>query len=1830
MFAILTVLAVTSPSVAQDDGWQTLFDGKSLEKWDGNPDFWRVEDGTITGQTTPENPTKGNTFIIWRGGEVGEFELKLEYRIVGGNSGIQYRSFEVPDAKWVVGGYQADFEAGETYSGILYGERFRGILANRGLKTELVRNDGKFEVKTVEKLGDSAEIQKQIKKEDWNEYHVTANDFHFTHRINGVVTSECTDNDKDERRATGILALQLHAGPPMKVQFRNIRIRPLGEKKTAAVSTAAPTLAGQANVQDSAQKRVAFVAGVRSHGYGSHEHKAGCILLAKKLEAAMPNVKTVVHTNGWPQNEEALDGFDCIVMYSDGGGGHMVNPHLAQVDRYTKQGVGIVCLHYAVEVPIGPSGDAFLNWIGGYFESDWSVNPHWTGHFNDLPKHPITNGVKPFSTNDEWYYHMRFRPELQGVTPILTDLPPRETLVKADGSLARPDNAHNNNPHVRAAVLERKERQHVAWAMQRADGGRGFGFTGGHNHWNWGNPDQLKLVLNAVVWCARAEVPSGGVPAPEVTLDDLKANQDYEPAENFDFGGIQKMLDDWNGRKTLALVPAGAAELKKNETDRPAGALFQSPVISGTTAGHSVDINVDLKGAKSVFLVVRDGGDGFGCDWADWVDPRFTGPAGEKSLTELKWKSASAGFGSVNVNRNAGGNAATVAGKPVDRCLGTHAISVIEFDVPEGYTHFAARGALDGGGTNQGCGSTVTFAVYTQRPSDVPVEAPGSGSHDLADALAQLDVVEGLEATLFAAEPSILNPTSIDIDHLGRVWVCEVLNYRRFANNQHPERTDGDRILVLQDANGDGVQEVQVFYQGRDADSAHGICVLPTPDGKGTRVIVSANDSVFSLIDENGDLKADRKELLFTGIGGTQHDHGIHAFAFGPDGRLYFNFGNSGQRLKDRDGNPVVDLSQTEINDSRKPYQEGMVFRCDPDGSNVETLGWNFRNNWEVCVDSFGTLWQSDNDDDGNRGVRINFVMEFGNYGYKDELTGAGWREPRTNMEDEIPLRHWHLNDPGVVPNLVQTGAGAPTGICLYEGSLLPETFRNQIIHCDAGPNIVRAYPAKSDGAGYSAYMQPILHGARDNWFRPSDVCVAPDGSLIIADWYDPGVGGHRMGDVDRGRLFRVAPPGVKYSVPKIDVSTVAGAVEALGSPNLAARYLAWMSLHGAGSKAEDALQKVFQTSSDPRLQARALWLLGQIPGRGEHYVGLAIQHQNADLRITGLRLARRLKLDVIPVVRSLVGDSSSAVRRECAIALRLDHSSDKARLWADLAAQHDGHDRWYLEAIGIGAGTDWDACLAVFMEHQPRPNARALADVVWRSRSSRTPELLSRLIASTDTPGSEIPRYLRAFDFQTGPGKDAALFELAFGYHGHGDKARAELVNLEAINRLDAARIRSRDGAVEALNRLLDSLQGTSQFVQLATRFEMSDRYPVVLELAVANPESQLGVDAVTALLSRQQGKLISEVLNGDNAERALATARVLLVSGDGRAVGLLMPIIQDEDKPAELRRVSAQAVASSRNGAARLIELAQKGELDPALAPAVASRLHASNQQDIRQQAEKLFPLPPSKNATPLPPISELAKRRGDIAHGKLIFETTGTCAKCHVVNGQGKEVGPNLSEIGNKLSREAFFESILFPSAGISHNFEGYSVILNDGNVVNGVLTSRTAEAVTIKTAEAIVRVIPVSEIDEVVKQKISLMPADIQKLMTEQDLVDVVEYLSTLKKAQPATAAAGSGAERPFEKRINVNFQRTPLYQAIEDVGREAGVVIRLDAEALKLSGYTRNMPQTLNMVNTSTADVLAAVVRQYPMMVVAADSSGVVVTTRPVADRHQWQVIVASR
>lgn len=267
-----------------------------------------------------------------------------------------------------------------------------------------------------------------------------------------------------------------------------------------------------------ADTQILLVAGSPSHGKGEHEFRAGALLLAEALNR-VPGFQATVASNGWPADPSLLERADAVLLYADGGNGHpAIRPErLRQLDALAARGVGIGAAHYGVEVPKGEPGEAMLRWTGGYFETFWSVNPHWVARFTSLPDHPVTRGVTPFEINDEWYFHMRFVPEMKGVTPILSAVAPPETMQRGDGP-------HSGNPAVRESV-RRGDPQVLMWAYERPGGGRGFGFTGGHFHRNWADPNFRKVVLNGLVWIAGAEVPAGGVES-RLTPDALARNLD--------------------------------------------------------------------------------------------------------------------------------------------------------------------------------------------------------------------------------------------------------------------------------------------------------------------------------------------------------------------------------------------------------------------------------------------------------------------------------------------------------------------------------------------------------------------------------------------------------------------------------------------------------------------------------------------------------------------------------------------------------------------------------------------------------------------------------------------------------------------------------------------------------------------------------------------------------------------------------------------------------------------------------------------------------------------------------------------------------------------------------------------------------------------------------------------------------------------------------------------------------------------------------------------------------------------------------------------------------
>ncbi len=967
-----------------------------------------------------------------------------------------------------------------------------------------------------------------------------------------------------------------------------------------------------------------------------------------------------------------------------------------------------------------------------------------------------------------------------------------------------------------------------------------------------------------------------------------------------------------------------------------------------------------------------------------------------------------------------------------------------------------------------------------------------------------LTVAPDLEVTLFAAEPTLTNPTNMDIDSRGRVWVCEGYNYRPELNPGNPTKEEGDRILIMEDTNGDGTADKStVFYQGNDVNAALGIKVL------GNKAIVSCSPNVLVLTDTDGDDKADKKEILFSHIAGVQHDHAIHAFVFGPDGKLYFNFGNQGEHLMDKDGNPITEQTGTKVANEGNPYRQGMVFRVNPDGTDLEVLGHNFRNNYEVAVDAFGTLWQSDNDDDGNKGVRINYVMEYGNYGYVDAMTGEDWRTYRTGMAEEIPRRHWHLNDPGVVPNLLQTGAGSPTGMLVYEGTLLPERFRNQLIHADAGPNVVRAYAVSNDGAGYTAKIIDIVKG-KDQWFRPSDVCIAPDGSLFIADWYDPGVGGHQVGDLQQGRIFRVAPKDTPYKVESPDLSTPEKAVAALKNPNMSVRYLAWNKLHNWGTEAEPALQAML-SSEEPRHQAQAYWLLSKIKGKGKQYVMQALKSNNPDIRITGIRMARQLDMDIMPVLQKAAKDESPQVRREAAIALRYLDSPAANTLWAELAMQHDGKDRWYLEALGIGSDRYPDQRFAAWMEKNNDDwDTPAGRDIIWRSRSEEAVPLLGKIIESSESDTyQDRLRYFRAFDFHPGQTKQQVLADLATRQHPN-----QESITLLALSHMDPQVVGQSPKLKAALTASLQGVKGTQEYLEMIKKYELTNYNSDLLVLALEKSGEEIGSEATKVLLDMGGKPMVEKLLSGnDEDEKHKMVASLKRVNNDN-AVAVLVSVILNQDQPKAFREDAVMALAGSWAGEDQLMELIHSGDLRSDLDSAAMQVFSMAMRSTMYGEAAGLLNVTDSLSKSTLAPVSQLVSMQGDADNGKTVFSKV--CQNCHMVGEKGVDYGPALTEIGDKLPKEGLYHAILDPSAGISFGYEGYHVTLKDGSIVNGYILSKTEDELRMRMYGGLTNTYKLSNVSGMEKMDQSLMFDHLERGMSEQELVDLVTYLSGLKK------------------------------------------------------------------------------------------------------------------
>ncbi|WP_182867293.1 c-type cytochrome [Stieleria mannarensis] len=344
--------------------------------------------------------------------------------------------------------------------------------------------------------------------------------------------------------------------------------------------------------------------------------------------------------------------------------------------------------------------------------------------------------------------------------------------------------------------------------------------------------------------------------------------------------------------------------------------------------------------------------------------------------------------------------------------------------------------------------------------------------------------------------------------------------------------------------------------------------------------------------------------------------------------------------------------------------------------------------------------------------------------------------------------------------------------------------------------------------------------------------------------------------------------------------------------------------------------------------------------------------------------------------------------------------------------------------------------------------------------------------------------------------------------------QARQDAIIVRAVERISGYDYRSDPAVAQAVKRQIRRSQGTPEFMRLVKRFK-PDGIETQLVKTLVGQDRSSAVQSADLLLELEAGrKAIRRLLN--STDQSLSVIEALGLLGNGRAIHFLAEVASDAERPFDQRRAAVAGLTKSQGGEKRLVELATEKTLVGDTFLIAGALLSRSKDSGIRDAAAKVLPQPASKDAKPLPPIDELAKQRGDVAAGLKLFRGEATCANCHIVNDYGKDVGPNLSEIGTKLSREAMLTAVLAPSAGISHNYENFSVLTEEGQVITGLKISQTDNEVVIRTADAIDRTIPGEDVVTIKKSDKSIMPENLHHITGQQGLVDIVEYMMTLKK------------------------------------------------------------------------------------------------------------------
>ena len=960
----------------------------------------------------------------------------------------------------------------------------------------------------------------------------------------------------------------------------------------------------------------------------------------------------------------------------------------------------------------------------------------------------------------------------------------------------------------------------------------------------------------------------------------------------------------------------------------------------------------------------------------------------------------------------------------------------------------------------------------------------------------EFEVAPGLEMTLWASEPLLVNPTNFDIDERGRIWLVESVNYRSDLKSKPKNDLMGDRIVILEDTDGDGQADSRkVFDQHADMLAPLGISVL------GNKVLVSQSPDLFVYIKDEDD-RIVSKETLLTGWGGVDHDHGLHVVLFGHDGRYYFNSGDQGFETTDRSGNT--------FRSSREgPYYAATVQTMNPDGTDFRVLAHNARNPYEIALDSFGSIWQTDNDDDGNQWTRLLYVMEGADFGYWGP-GGRRWREDKGT--------HFHEERPSTVPYVARTGPGSPTGLVLYEGDLLPAKYRNQLLHAEPGKRLIQTFFVRPLGAGYSMEAENTV-ASTDPIFRPSDIAVAPDGSVFISDWQDPVVGGHNMLDIERGRIFRLAPISHRTAVPELDLESDEGLLAAFGSPNQATRFRGYQELMLRGEEDRRRVLLRAWRGEHESTMARALWTLAGLGEDGAAALEEAFESEDPRYRVLALRVSRLHGLDLMRRVVELSEDPDPQVRREAALMLRNAPANKKLDTWRRLADGYDGADRWYLSALGIAAQGAEDAIFEALRASQPKWNAR-LADLYRVLQAPGSVSVLSRITLDSASPLRQRLQALDALGWQSASSAARAVAGIA------GNRAEAPELRRRALYFLrkqlfsEWSKERSNPRLVAAVGRALENPATRPDALALAAVLGDPSLAPQLRRLvADENADESSRVVALRTLGpiggSSAEDLLRVQLVEGSTAMRIAAVEGLRARSPDDLDRTLREVVLSDAEN--EIRTAALRALGRRSSGLHLILDMEMSLDLPAEMRTVATSLVNTARDPEIRARAEDILPPPRSRNERPVVRVREIVEAVGNADRGRAVYERKdgANCAKCHSLTAGQEIVGPSLAAIASKYGKEGMLNAILHPSEGIAPEYVSWILDTANHGLVTGVLIEDTADRVVLRTEAADEIRLDPSDIADRRQGKLSIMPEDLVGAMTTQELIDLLEFLSGLR-------------------------------------------------------------------------------------------------------------------